>query len=321
MRNLMKLLAVVAIVTMVSGVAVAKTLNFNSKDIPVKDTYVGSVDRGLLDCSGQIELANGVTVYGDNTGLPSMVDLYGCSTWGETGGEVVYHVDFGAGDVDWTLTANFDGCDLDIAVLDLCDEDLGCIGVADSSVQSEGPGWTGDVWFVVDGYSGAGCAFDLTLDWSDYVPPAPISFCDVVEDIDGEGVVHFGGDTCDGVNNFFDLECAVWTENGFEDYYGVFMPAGSSFQVVLTHTVDSAMWVIDACAEPFTCLGYVDDEYPGTTETLVYSNTSGSDMTVFLVIDSYGTDTCGTYDFIFTPTGGAVANEDLSFGQVKSLYR
>ncbi len=320
MRNLMKLLAVTAMLTLVCGVAAAKTLSFDSKDIPVKDTYYG-MDRGLLDCSGQIELANGVTVYGDNTGAVNNVSLYSCSTWNESGGEVVYHVDFGVGDVEWFLDVTFDGCDLDIAVLDMCDEDLGCIGVANEDVNSVGEGWNGEVWFVIDGYNGAACAFDLTLTWNPYLPPEPVSFCDVVQPIEDGGAGMYFGDTCDGENLIASMDCSTYTENGFEHFYGVFMPAGSSFQVDLVHAIDSALWVLDSCVEPFTCLAYADDFYPDTNETIVYSNTTGMDITVFLVVDSWTTDSCGMYEFLFTPTGGAIANRVMDFGDVKSLYK
>ena len=71
----------------------------------------------------------------------------------------------------------------------------------------------------------------------------------------------------------------------------------------------------------WNCLAYADDTFTGDMESVSYSNTSGSPMTVYLAIDSWGTDSCGTYEFTFTPTGGAVAAEPMSMGQVKSLYR
>ena len=54
---------------------------------------------------------------------------------------------------------------------------------------------------------------------------------------------------------------------------------------------------------------------------MTYTNETGADTMVYLVIDSYSTGGCGEYSFVFTPTGGAVANEIKSFGEVKAMYR
>lgn len=315
MRHLMKLLSVAAVLVLAASLATAGTLQTNSKDRIEKDAYIG-MDRGLLDCSGAVELADGVTAYGTNVGAVNNVSMYGCSTWSETGGEAVYHI-FLDGWYDWSMVINMNGCDLDIAVLNMCDEDLGCIGVVDGSVNGIN-GWTGDIYFVVDGYSGAACDFDITVTLTPYTPPEPVAFCDLVQDVEGVGI--FSGDTCDGANLIEEMTCQTYAEAGLEDYYEIFMPTGSSFTVDLVHSVDSALWVLDACAEPFACLATADDVYPGGEESVSYTNT-GADTVVYLVVDSYGTDSCGAYEFTFTPTGGAVANEVMSFGGVKALFK
>ena len=315
MRNLLKLLSVAAVLVLAASLAAAGTLQTTSKDRIEKDSYIG-MDRGMLDCSGQIELLDGVTAYGTNVGAVNNVSMYGCSSWSETGGEVVYHM-YLDGWYDWAMVINMGGCDLDIAVLNMCDEDLGCIGVVDSSVNGIN-GWTGDVYFVVDGYNGAACTFDITVTLTPFTPPEPVAFCDLVQAVDGVGI--FSGDTCDGQNLVSELDCISYAEAGFEHYYAVTMPAGSSFTVDLVHSVDSAIWVLDACAEPFTCLAGADEVYPDTGEFVSYAN-PGADTVVYLVIDSYGADSCGPYEFTFTPAGGAVANEVMSFGGVKALFK
>ena len=315
MRYLMKLLSVAAVLVLASSLAVAGTLQTNSKDRVEKEAYLG-MDRGMLDCSGMVELADGVTSYGTNVGAVNNVSLYGCSSWSETGGEVVHHI-YLDGWYNWSMVVNMGGCDLDIAVLNMCDEDLGCIGVVDGNVNGIN-GWTGDVYFVVDGYNGAACSFDITVTLTPFTPPEPVSFCDSLQQVEGFGI--FAGDTCDGENLIEELACQYYSEAGLEDYYEVFMPAGSSFTVDLVHAVDSALWVLDSCAEPFACLASADDVYPGGEESVSYTNT-GADTVVYLVIDSYGTATCGLYEFTFTPTGGAVATEVMSFGGVKALFK
>lgn len=153
-------------------------------------------------------------------------------------------------------------------------------------------------------------------------PPPPVSFCDDV--IDAEGIGTFTGDTCDGMNLISALGCEVYTENGLEDYYEVEVPAGASFTATVTGTYDGALWVVGECEAEggaFTCLAYADDTFTGDPEVISYTNTSGSDEVVYLVVDAYGTDSCGTYEMLFESVDGAVANETMSMGDVKSLFR
>ena len=167
---------------------------------------------------------------------------------------------------------------------------------------------------MVDGYGGAACTYTLTFVTTPY---EPANFCDQLVDV--EGGTYFTGDTCTGSNMIVSLDCQYYSENGFENYYEVQMPAGSSFTVDLNHSVDSALWVLDGCVEPFNCLATADDNVDGT-ESVSYAN-AGAATTVYLVIDSYGTDSCGPYEFTFTPTGGAVAAEATSMGNIKAMFR
>jgi hypothetical protein len=173
--------------------------------------------------------------------------------------------------------------------------------------------------FIYSGLDGADHHLDaVVINDGPPPPPPPFSFCDLVQDVDGTGF--FSGNTCDGINSFSESPFHSWTFQGLEHYYGVFMPAGSSFTINLEHTVDSAIWLVDGCVEPFTTLAVVDDVWPEGFETLSYTNTGG-DTYVFLVIDSFGTGTCGDYTFEFTSAGGAVATEMESLSGVKSLFR
>ena len=71
-----------------------------------------------------------------------------------------------------------DYCDLDLAVLDQCDADAGCITLVDATVSTDVP-VSGDIYFVVDGYSEEGCPFTLTL--TSLPMPPPVTFCAVTE--------------------------------------------------------------------------------------------------------------------------------------------
>ncbi|MCB1183178.1 hypothetical protein KDM41_07080 [bacterium] len=316
MKKLLTIIALAAMTILVAGSVLAAApapMSSTSKITPVKDEGPAG-DKGLLDCSGAISIALDNVYYGDNTGAPNNVTTYGCSTWNESGGEVVYHL-YLAAPAMFQASIAADAGDLDLAVLDQCDETLGCLIVVDSGVSTNVP-VSGDFYFVVDGYNGAASPFTFTID--SVALPEPVDFCDAVEDVFGS---YFTGTTCAGVNNVSALGCEAYTENGLEYYYEIFMPAGSSFTADVTNTADGALWVVDACVEPLNCLAYADDTFSGETETVSYTNASGSDMYVYLVVDSWGTDSCGDYTMNFAASGGAVAVENASFGTVKALFK
>ncbi len=316
MKKMLVIVAAISLVATVAFAGVPGALQSTTKEAPIKAS--GSTDKlGLLDCSGAIEITLDNTYTGDNTGAVNNINAYGCSTWDESGGEVIYHLFLSEPSMFvGTLTGN--GCDLDLAVLDQCDEDLGCLIVVDSGVSTNVP-VSGDFYFVVDGFGGAGCDFTFEIVSAELPPPpVEVNFCDAVEDVSG---TTFAGTTCGGVNNVSALGCEAYTEAGLEYYYEIFMPAGSSFTADVTNTADGALWVVDSCADPIGCLAYADDTLSGATETVTYTNATAVDTYVYLVVDSWGTDSCGDYTMNFAATGGAVAVEDAAFGTVKALFR
>jgi len=185
-------------------------------------------------------------------------------------------------------------------------------------------GMTVTVEFVYAGTDGADQYIDA-VDISEFTPPPPppdVSFCDFLIDATGTGT--FYGDTCDGVNLIESLGCEAYTEAGLEDYYEVRVPAGGSFTATVTNTADGALWVLGECLGiegVFNCLGYADATLSGDPEVVSFTNTGASSMYVYLVVDSWGTGSCGTYELVFEGTGGAVATDDVSIDAVKALYR
>jgi len=186
-------------------------------------------------------------------------------------------------------------------------------------------GTTVTVDFNYAGLDGADQHFDAVVFGAEgWTPPPPpdVDFCGDLLDVTGVGM--FYGDTCDGMNLVESLECGAYGEAGLEDYYEIMVPAGGSFTASVTNTADGALWVLGECSAPggaFTCLGYADDTLAGDTEVVSYTNASSSDEVVYLVIDSYGADSCGTYEMLFEGTGGAVATDKVSMGAVKAMYR
>lgn len=315
--RILKSLLVTALVLSLSGAALAAELHESGPKIPVAKAPVIGITgaQGLLDCSGAVEVDLNVGVYaGTNVGAVNNVSTYGCSTWNESGGEVVYHVTFPA-DVTWEVGLSGMTGDLDLAVLDACDESLGCLIVVDSGVYVSEP-FAGEFWFVVDGYGGASSAYTLTFTTTPYV--APPTMCELIQDATG---TFFVGDTCDGYNNVASGPCSPYTENGLEHYYEIQVPAGCYFSANVTYSgADGALWVLDTCDPVANCLAFADDTLTGDPEVVTYTNTTTSAQTVILVLDSWGTAACGAYEFSFT-TDCAVATEIESFGGVKALFR
>ena len=314
MRNLMKL-TVLALIVAVAGAAVAADLSSTTKIQPVKNSAV-EINKGLLDCSAATEIMLDVVYNGDNTGAANNVSTYGCSTWDESGGEVVFHL-YLAEPTMWEASLSASAGDLDLVVLDQCDEDLGCLIVADSGVVTNVP-VEGDFFFVVDGYGGAASPF--TLEVVTVIPPEPVDNCPRVETYLCENG-QISGDTCDAVNGIESEGCEEYSEAGLDEWYEITLNPGGSFTAAVTNSADGALWVVDECMEPFACLAYADNTLGGAEEVVSYTNDTTGIKTVYLVVDSWGTDSCGTYTGNIECTGGIVANEPMSFGQVKSLYR
>ncbi len=106
---------------------------------PVKQT-VSLTTAGLLDCSGAIEVTLDNVYTGDNTGLLSNVAGYSCNPWYEPGGEVVFHL-FLAAPTMFTATVQGDYCDVDLAILNQCDESDGLYRRRRRHLYDERPGF------------------------------------------------------------------------------------------------------------------------------------------------------------------------------------
>jgi hypothetical protein len=312
----MRLVAIVVLaVALVAGSALARIPAgaVTSPDAPVDRVVLAPTGTAALDCSGAVDVALDNVYYGDNTGMPNNVDSYSCGYWWEPGGEVVFHL-YLAEPAMWTATVEGDYCDLDLAVLDQCDADAGCIILADATVTTDVP-VSGDIFFVVDGYSEEGCSFSLTLT-SEPMPPAA-TFCDMVEAVTDT----IFATTCGGENLISTLPCYSVPQNGLESYYEITLAPGSAFTATVEGLqADPTLWLVGQCTEPFTCLAYADAGLFGDPETITYVNSSANEVVVYLVVDSYGDGTCGYFDLYYTYMP-PVGTEPTTWGGLKSLFR
>ena len=284
-----------------------------------------SENKGLLDCSGAIPVTLDQVYVGTTVGAPSNVDFYSCSFFNESGPEVVYVLELAVPTMFSVNLIPEAGVDLDLAVLDSCDEDLGCLIVADFGVSTNVP-LSGTFYFVVDGYNGAQGSY--TLEFIEVPLPEPANACDRIEQpLPGQegdilvGSYPLNGDTCGSPNTLDDLDCADYIEVGADNWYEFVLLPGASIDVTVTHTADGALWIVDACSEPFTCLAYGDATLSGQPETVAYTNNTGAQQAVYVVVDSYGTGSCGTFTgTVLINPPGVISNDNASFGEIKARF-
>jgi hypothetical protein len=126
----------------------------------------GSTGRAL-DCSNAILTGCNVVLTGDNTGGPTNVQFYNCSSWDESGPEVVYELMIPFDGTNLTVTIGDLSADLDIFLLSQCHEGT-CITYGHYSFNVLVD--AGIYYLVVDGYFGAVSSYTLTIDCAG-VPP------------------------------------------------------------------------------------------------------------------------------------------------------
>ena len=121
---------------------------------------------GILDCSSSVSLYCSNAYNGNTSSGVNNVSSYNCSSWTESGPEVVHEINvYNTGDLTATLS-NLNA-DLDLFILGSCDNN-DCLGSGDLSATYTitTPGL---YYIVVDGYLGASGSYTLTIT----CPPVP----------------------------------------------------------------------------------------------------------------------------------------------------
>jgi len=274
----------------------------------------GFAGLGLLDCSGAIPIACGDVVSGDNTGLASTVDAYSCVGWNEAGGEVVYELVL---DGEYTVTGTLSNlaADLDIFFLDGCDENA-CLAFGNVSFNTTVP--AGTYYIVVDGYNGAQSAFDLAVTCDEVLPPPPAlpggETCDDAVDLQAGSLAQFSVDLTGYANDFTGADCFSWSTNGGDAVYKIYLNAGDTFTATQDGPCDMALYVMADCASG-VALSCSDNCCSGATELVNFS--APADGWYYLIVDAYTSAGCEVVITIDAP----VANEDRSFGEIKTMFR
>jgi hypothetical protein len=177
--------------------------------------------------------------------------------------------------------------------LDACASDP-CSGVANS---------TGDCENNEDGYA---CVCDATHAWNMETEACDIAFSCGAIDLGtlGGTMLTDSVDTCAGASAYGSetLGCTGFAAAGNERVFSVTVPAGETMIARMTpqagNDQDSAFYVLTRCNDVsgLTCQAGADNTGGGETETVSWTNDSGSDQTVYLIADAYSTGTCGMID-------------------------
>jgi hypothetical protein len=177
-------------------------------------------------------------------------------------------------------------------------------GAAETLTYTNRTGSDLSVFLVVDGASSEDRGGTYSLQVSlETPPPTPGDTClDAVPVTPGtlsnQTTVGYQGDyalpsSCTGANTL-----------GLDRVYSISIPAGQKLTVTVTPVLadggsswDPAIYLLGGqasdCASATTCLAGRDLGGGGAPETLEYTNTSGSPLPVFLVVDGYGLNDVG----------------------------
>jgi hypothetical protein len=89
-----------------------------------------------------------------------------------------------------------------------------------------------------------------------------------------------------------------YTYDGNDVAYTITVPNGKKLTITVNPTTqwDPAVAIVESCASAGpTCLGGADEGFDGDPETADYTNTTGADKVVFVIVDSYSTSSDGPF--------------------------
>lgn len=136
------------------------------------------------------------------------------------------------------------------------------------------------------------------------------------------GTINLTGSTAGALNDYNPGTggCTGYTAAGLDVVYKVNATAGQSLNLVYTSSADASIYIVTDCADPVgTCVAGADETVSGQAETLTYVFTHSG--THYVVLDSYGTSTFGSYTLTGSYECGAVGTSHGTWGKLKTMYR
>ncbi|MFH1679594.1 MAG: PPC domain-containing protein [Candidatus Eisenbacteria bacterium] len=155
-------------------------------------------------------------------------------------------------------------------------------------------------------------------------PPPPNDQCSGAIEILCNTAVNLAGSTQWAFNDYdpgpYPNTCTRFPEAGKDVTYKFTVPAGSVVSLNYTSSADGAIYIVTDCADVIgTCVIGEDSTVTGGLEDIENFPLPGAG-TYYVILDSYGTNTWGTWTLtgmVTCPT----ATEETSWGRVKTLYR
>lgn len=117
--------------------------------------------------------------------------------------------------------------------------------------------------------------------------------------------------------------CTGFTANGNDIVYQVVLPDGGTISLDYTSAADGSVYLLNACVSPAfaACVAGSDQTLVGETEHLTYTNSSGSQQTLYLVLDSFGLGSFGAFTLAGTVSCPPVPVEPTTWGLIKARFR
>jgi hypothetical protein len=288
-----------------------------------------TIAAGALDCAQAPVLFCGARIDSTTVGATNSVSHYGCVAFDESGGEAVYRLELSTHtEIDLRLSGM--SADLDLFVLAACD--AGACLRSSASVSSERiiacmP--PGDYIVVVDGFAGQSSDFHLEFDCTPCVPCAPAvsnDGCGSALKIASHGETQIlSGSTCCANDSSHGNSCSGFPALGLDVAYRLDLPPGCAIEATLRDgsdgkDLDLSIYMATSCADlQGTCVAGSDTNAVGA-ESFSYSSITGG--TYYLIVDSFGNQTCGDYELeIFFTNCSLVSVESRQWTHVKQLYR
>lgn len=288
-----------------------------------------SIASGTLDCSGAPLLSCGTSLDSTTVGASNSVSHYGCVAFDESGGEVVYRLELETHtEIDLRLSGMT--ADLDLFVLSDCDANA-CLR-SSASVSSEriiaclAPG---TYTVVVDGFAGQSSAFHLEMDCSPCEPCSPAvsnDGCGSALKIPSHGETQvLRGSTCCANDSSHGNSCSGFLSLGLDVAYRLDLPPGCTIDATLRDGIDGkdldlSVYMGTSCSDlQATCVAGSDTNMVGPES---FSYTSATGGTYYLVVDSFGNQSCGDYELEITFSNCSLVEiESRQWTHVKQLYR
>ena len=208
----------------------------------------------------------------------------------------------------FALALAIGGCTSDTENPPAGQEDASHIVPNDAGLQEDAP--------IVppDGQRDSGIVHQDGEAQEDAAPPAEDDTCATATVISTPGTL--SGQTTAGYTADYDpgSTCTGYAAEGPDRVYSITVGAGERLTVTVAPDAgyDAAVYLVDGsdpanCTAAPTCLAGADEEAGGGAEMLSWTNSGGSAVTVFIIVDGYGTDDFGGFTLdtaVGTPPAG-----------------